>query len=180
MPLPLSRVPSKIMQSWSIAAPRESHWRAATCSQMCAEADDWYLQASFATDAERERRLALAQERDCAPHRCGWSTPVAAGSAQEADLKALCAGADGHQRQWSAVLKEDNGILRYVFEPGQTCFVANSHRLPLERLEIFSKRRGDQFVHLGNRRVYDRPDQWVDDFATNLDDWRRVQNGGNQ
>jgi hypothetical protein len=55
-----------------------------------------------------------------------------------------------------------------VFEPGQACFKASQHRARLDRPPLYLVRDGD---HRGNprgtkARLFQRPDQWVDDFAT--------------
>lgn len=177
---PAPRVGAQHMQTWNISSPRDSHWRHATCAEMCAEADDWRLQASFAADdVERARRLEMADKRDCLPHRCGWSTPVGIDSADEDEVKRYLTGAKDGQRRSALVLPGAGpGLVQYVFQPGQACFNLSAHRLPLERPEFFLRRRGDWRAHLGGTRQYDRPDQWVDDMSHNLDDWRRVQDGG--
>lgn len=61
-----------------------------------------------------------------------------------------------------------DGQTYLVFEAGQPCFKASTHRAPIGRAPLFLVRDGD---YRGNprrtpTRRYDRPDQWVDDFAT--------------
>jgi hypothetical protein len=55
-----------------------------------------------------------------------------------------------------------------VFEAGQPCFKASQHRARIDRAPLYVVRDGD---HRGNprgtkARLFQRPDQWVDDFAT--------------
>jgi hypothetical protein len=55
-----------------------------------------------------------------------------------------------------------------VFEAGQPCFKAPQHRARIDRAPLYVVRDGD---HRGNprgtkARLFQRPDQWVDDFAT--------------
>jgi hypothetical protein len=55
-----------------------------------------------------------------------------------------------------------------VFEAGQPCFKASEHRARIDRPPLYVVRDGD---HRGNprgtkARLFQRADQWVDDFAT--------------
>jgi hypothetical protein len=56
-----------------------------------------------------------------------------------------------------------------VFEPGQVCFQASSHRLSLERPEFYYAGRGD-YRSFSNRRAtkFQRPEDWVDSSANHL------------
>ena len=68
------------------------------------------------------------------------------------------------------------GLTDFTFEPGQRCFA--SHKVPLERPELYVVRAGD---HRGNPtgevRKHSGPDSWVDDFATHQERIARIVNG---
>lgn len=58
----------------------------------------------------------------------------------------------------------ENGLTSFTFEPGQTCFT--EHEVPLGKPELYVVRRGDATHDLGERRLHQRAEDWVEDFAT--------------
>lgn len=100
-------------------------------------------------------RPASCDEVDCPPYLKGWVTVVPATSPQAEYIRHL----SGRQFKESG---DEAGLARFEFEAGQTCFGSDKHRLPLEKLPIFSlTRRHD-------RRVLE-PDEWVESFQETLD-----------
>jgi len=109
-------------------------------------------------------RKATCEEVGCDQYRQGWRVHV---QALPPDL--LHAARTSGRRYREEHVAEGQTYL--VFEPGQPCFKAETHRAPIGRPPLFLVREGD---HRGNprgtpTRLYDRPDQWVDDFATHQD-----------
>lgn len=119
-------------------------------------------------------RAATCDEVACPAYQNGWDTHV-----NEADQLG--------QRQAHYIRREakrsftearrPDGLTTFSFPPGQVCF--RQHRTRIEREELFLMRTGD---HRGSpdgvRRSYDRPDQWVDDFAEHQDAISRLNQRG--
>jgi hypothetical protein len=105
-------------------------------------------------------RPATCAEVDCPHYLHGWKTIVPADS----DLSKLIRHSG---RRFS--YQSDGKLITYVFEAGQPCFRASQHLVRLDREEIFLARSGDWRADLGDRYVYERPDQWTDDFANHQD-----------
>lgn len=104
-------------------------------------------------------RPGTCEEVDCQPHQFGWATTVPRGSQDEAVIRS--AG-----RSFSEERIGD-GFIKFTFPPGQPCFRASTHQVPLERPWIYLVRDGDW---RGNPRgtqayVHKRGGDWVDDFA---------------
>ena len=107
-------------------------------------------------------RSATCAEVQCQPHLSGWVTKVLAGSPDEQLLR------QARRNLWSRVEAAPDGFLNYHFTAGVKCLGAVRHRIRIDRPELFVLRDGD-WRWLGEPRVFDRSDQWVDHFATRLD-----------
>jgi hypothetical protein len=106
-------------------------------------------------------RQATCEEYGCDHYHQGWRVHV---EALTPDLL-HAAKASGRRYREEQVAE---GQTYLIFEAGQPCFRAATHRLPIGRPPLFLVKGGDW---RGNprgtqTRRYDRPDQWVDDFAT--------------
>lgn len=119
-------------------------------------------------------REATCEEVDCPAYINGWSTHV--------DEATPLGEKQAHYIRREAKRsftesKRPDGLTTFEFKSGQTCF--RQHKARVEREELFVRRTGD---HRGSpdgfRRVYDRPDQWVDDFATHQDEIARHNQRG--
>lgn len=119
-------------------------------------------------------RVATCEEVDCPALERGWTTTV--------DEQTNLGKKQAHyiRREAKRSFTEEKlptGLTAFRFKPGQTCF--RQHKTRVEREEIFVRRDGDW---RGNptqaRRRYDRPDQWVDDFATHQEDIARHHERG--
>lgn len=136
---PPRRLGPEAYKTFGIASPRATHWRPATCGEV-----------------------------DCAANangfrvRCDLRTQLGVDQARYIRDKA--------GRHYTHEFSDEGRVITFTFPAGQRCFVA--HQLPLGRPALFVVRNGD---HRGSgrrpleRRQYDRPDQWVDDFATHQD-----------
>lgn len=124
---------------------------------------------------ETHTRPASCAEVECGAHVHGWRTTVLAGSDDDAFLRQAARGEhDGHRRHFVEIPQGD-GMVQFVFHPGQTCFRVSTHRVDLERPALFLRRDGDWRAHLGGERVYDRPDQFVDDLYSHTDSIRHLK-----
>jgi len=139
---PPRRLGPELYKTFGIANPGATHWRTATCAEVgCA------TQASgFRVTCDLRTELGVRQARYV--RDTAWE----------------------RKQPFRHVWTEENKVIVFIFEPGQECFI--THRLPVGRPALFVTRNGD---HRGpgrrplERRRYDRPDQWVDDFATHQD-----------
>ena len=107
-------------------------------------------------------RPATCEEVDCVNHLQGWvskideSTPL--GQQQAAFIRA-----DRSRRH-----TEERGpdqLTWFRFPAGQDCFQTDQHQIRNSRPPLFIVRGGDWRAQTSPARVYDRDDQWVDDFA---------------
>jgi hypothetical protein len=108
-------------------------------------------------------RPATCEEADCEQYANGWRVRVEGLSPE--DLHAIRTSG----RQFHSVDVAE-GETWLVFEPGQPCFKAAAHKVPLGRPELYVVRGGDW---RGNPRheikQHQRAEDWVDHFATHQD-----------
>lgn len=103
-------------------------------------------------------RSASCEETDCEAYLNGWVTRAA--TEEQADYIRRHSG-----RTFVVV-----GPNTFKFAPGQTCFAAADHRVPLEREGIYVARDGDWRGNpTGRSRTHVRPADWVDEFAEHQD-----------
>ena len=113
-------------------------------------------------------RPATCHEVDCVKHQRGWRQII--------DIKTV----DGQKtaywirmhsgRSFTVQRTQTDGVLAFLFPPGQHCFT--QHEVRLERPDVFLTRHGNPLMPIQrtNPRQY-RPDQWVEQFA---DDTSRI------
>lgn len=66
-----------------------------------------------------------------------------------------------------------------VFEPGQSCFQASTHVVPLDRPEFYFAGRGDYRSFSTKKAAkFDRPEHWTESFSEHLDHIRTEINKG--
>lgn len=123
-----------------------------------------YKTWSMVSPIETHMRQATCEEVGCDHYTQGWRVHL------EALTPELQHAARTSGRKYTEQHVAE-GQTYLVFEPGQPCFKAATHRAPIGRPPLFLVRDGD---YRGNprrtpTRRYDRPDQWVDDFATHQD-----------
>jgi hypothetical protein len=149
---PLNRItptlPAAAFRSFSILKPAETHTRPATC-----------------------------READCEAYRSGWVTIAPEG--ERADyVRTLAQVAPGRDHRWSfSEVPAGAGLVEFRFPAGQPCLRYWTHRVSLDRPELYVVRGGDWRRYTPPARRYDRADQWVDDFATGQARLARLING---
>lgn len=76
--------------------------------------------------------------------------------------------------------RDDAGLTVFTFEPGQRCFASDSHKLPLERPELYLTRPGDWRGNPTGERPYQhtKPEFWVEDFSINQDNLKSRMDRG--
>ncbi len=105
-------------------------------------------------------RKATCEEVNCSAYLSGWTI-------KKSDLDdKLMHVVKESGRHYAEKTLELGGDIYLVFPPGQACFNAEMHRVPLNRPEFFFAGRGDYrtFSPRAAHR-YDRADQWQHDFA---------------
>lgn len=115
-------------------------------------------------------RPASCEEVDCQAWRNGWVTRVPAGSELAEEARSL-------RGTYHFTETREGGEAVFTFPPGQPCFRAGEHRVPLERDPVFLVRAGVPGIPLGTRRVHTRPEHWVEDMQESLDRTRRRVEG---
>lgn len=91
----------------------------------------------------------------------GWVTTVPPDSDQAAWIRG------GSGRKFAETRSED-GFAVFTFLPGQDCFASASHRVSLQRPQIYSERSGDWRWNPRDTRILTAAD-WVDSFANHQD-----------
>lgn len=120
-----------------------------------------YQTFQIAVPLETHWRPATCEEVDCEQYRNGWRVRVQGLS--ESDVYAI---ANSGRKFTRLDVAETETWL--VFEPGQSCFRASEHRLPLGRPELFVVRDGDWRGNpTGNVYQHKRAEDWVDQFSVN-------------
>jgi len=108
-------------------------------------------------------RKATCAEADCPHHLQGWQSVI--------DERTELGQRQAHyiRKQSGRRFREDQhsvGMTVFTFEPGQTCFASDDHRVRLDKPELFVVRDGDWRGNpTGRRRQHARPEDWVDDFG---------------
>lgn len=129
----------ELFRTFGIVSPLATHWRPATCAEV-----------------------------DCSAHAYGFQVTCDLRTQLGVDQARYIRDKAG--RAFTHRFTDDGRVIKFTFPAGQRCFVA--HRLPLGRPALFVVHNGD---HRGagrrpvDGRRYDRPDQWVDDFAGHQD-----------
>lgn len=113
-------------------------------------------------------RAAYCEEVACAGYTQGWVTTVDLSTELGKRQFAYCRA--DRSRSFSMQRPALN-LVKFVYAPGNRCFKADTHRLPLERPALFYVAGGD---YRGNPRgiptqVHQRPQDWAEDFATHQD-----------
>lgn len=117
-------------------------------------------------------RRATCEEVQCGAFLRGWRTTVAYGS-DKAEYIRKHSG-----RRFTET--RDEVLAVFEFEPGQQCFAASEHRLPLERDPIFRVRDGDRRGNPSGRVItFPGARDFVDDFAENMQSVAEMHQKGN-
>ncbi len=112
-------------------------------------------------------RQATCEEIECDAWRNGWKTIVPMNSEAAQYIRSGTSG-----RRYSEVTRIDSTMREFIFEPGQKCFAADKHRVPLEREPIFIKRVG-----ASGRMLHANAEDWRDDMSEQLDRIKEQREG---
>jgi len=106
-------------------------------------------------------RRATCEEADCQAWRHGWRTTVEADSPQANYIRSR----SGRRFIES---RDEGGLAVFEFWPGQPCFAASEHRVPIEREPLYVVRTGTSAVAAGEARRHTRGADWVENFSEEL------------
>lgn len=118
-------------------------------------------------------RPATCEEVNCDHFLNGWQVRVEGLSARQEHAARNC----GRRFEELSVAEGETWL---VFEAGQPCFYATEHRGPLARPPLYVVRDGDRRGNpLGTKaRLHQKPDFWVEDFATHQQTLAAAQQRG--
>lgn len=113
-------------------------------------------------------RAATCEEIDCDAYRCGWVSTFDLSTDLGQRQYAFCKA--DRSRAYSMQRPAEN-LVKFVYAPGNRCFQAGDHRVPLERPVRLYVAEGDW---RGNPRripvrVHQRAEDWTEDFAIHQD-----------
>lgn len=106
-------------------------------------------------------RQATCAEANCEQWRNGWSTVVDTSTPLGRDQADYIRTQSGRRYREA---KTPAGWTQFDFPAGQRCFASDKHRVQAERQPLHIVRAGSTVQPVGRPRVYERPDQWADDF----------------
>jgi hypothetical protein len=114
-------------------------------------------------------RVMTCAEWECDAHLRGWETVADEGTDLGRRQAAYIRGASGRR---FAEDRDEAGLTRFTFAPGQRCF--EEHRGRNSRPERYLVVGGDWRGNpTGERREHKNPDLWVEDFAGHQERLRR-------
>jgi hypothetical protein len=121
----------------------------------------FYKTYAVVTPLSSHFRRGTCAEVGCEPYLKGWRTRV-----EGLPPEMLHDARNSGRRYTEQHVAEGETWL--VFEAGQPCFRAETHRTRIDRAPLYVVREGD---HRGNprgtkARLHQQPDNWLDDFAT--------------
>ncbi|MFF5842114.1 hypothetical protein ACFY74_11675 [Streptomyces massasporeus] len=121
---------------------------------------EMYKSYAMVSPLSTHTRQATCEEVGCDQYRRGWRVRV---ESLTPDL--LHAARTSGRKYTEQSVAEGETYL--VFEAGQACFKASTHRAPIGRQPLYLVRDGD---HRGNprgtkARLHQRAEDWVEDFA---------------
>lgn len=109
-------------------------------------------------------RPASCEEVQCADYLGGWKV-ILDGVLVTAQLEHAARTSGRHFHE----VTEENGTRALVFEAGQPCFRAGTHRVSLEREALFIRRNGDFRTPRSATTRFKRAEDWRDDFGEHQD-----------
>lgn len=110
-------------------------------------------------------RAATCEEVGCQAFSSGWVSTFDLGTELGAKQYAYCR--QDKTRSFSAQ-RAGTTLIKLVYGPGNRCFQAGDHRLPLERPGRFYVADGD-FRAKTVARVHASAENWVEDFSEHQD-----------
>ena len=119
-----------------------------------------YQSFSIKAPVSTHWRAASCAEFGCPKYLGGWRVRV-----EGLSPELLHAARTSGRRHVERSVAEGETWL--VFEAGQSCFQASTHRVRVERPELFLVRGGDWRQSFGETRRHTRPEHWVEEFQEN-------------
>lgn len=113
-------------------------------------------------------RKCTCEEFGCVAWRNGWRIHC------EAISRELLQAATHSGRHYT-VVKIVEGETYLEFSAGQPCFVSDTHKIRLDRQEIYVARSWRGLPSNG-RNTKHTPESWLDDFSTNQDKLNSIIN----
>jgi hypothetical protein len=111
---------------------------------------------------DTHQRRASCAEVECKATRLGWESFIDESTSlgqRQAEYIRRRSGRGFRET------RNEFGITVFTFPPGQSCF--SEHHVSVERPEFFIVRDGDWRGNpTGRVRLHDRPEHWVEDFAS--------------
>lgn len=133
-------LPAEAVKTYRIVAPLRTHWRPATCEEVA-----------------------------CEHYLCGWQTILDESTEQGQYLASIIRNDLRRTHIW-AEDREPTGLTCFTFPPGQSCVRASTHRIRVEREELFLVTGGDWRGNpRGENRVHKNMDHWLEDFGEHQD-----------
>lgn len=127
---------------------------------------------AIASPISTHYRDGTCEEAGCLAHQHGWQTNVdestELGQRQAHYIRKLSGRRFTERRT-------ELGLTAFTFEAGQKCFA--THKVPLERPELYLVHGGDWRGRIGPVHRHSGPDAWVNDFGEHQDRIARVVNG---
>lgn len=117
-------------------------------------------------------RDGTCDEAGCLAQRYGWKTPVDE-STEFGQRQAYYIRAQSGRRFTEE--RTAAGLTEFTFEAGQKCFA--THKIPLERPELYVVRGGDFRGNPTGEVRHHTPDSWTNDFGEHQDRIARIVNG---
>lgn len=142
-------LPPHMMQTYATAAPPATHWRPASCEEIACV----HWREGWATVVDERTDLGLGQAAYIRSEFHDSAKP----------------GRPAAGERWYTESRTPEGLTAFLFGPGQRCFAASEHRVPLERPALFLVRRGDWRGNLGLIRRHRTGAEWVEDLHDTTD-----------
>jgi hypothetical protein len=140
-------LPVERMQTYTIASPKQTHRRPATCEEVgCKDFLSGFIVRLARTDMDR---ITLMHH--------GSQGLV-----------------DGLKRHYVETTSVGDAERTFYFEAGTPCWNATKHTVSLDRPEFYLVRGGDQRANTGLIRRHTQPEHWVEDMQENFDKLRKV------
>ncbi|MGA5435481.1 hypothetical protein ACPCIZ_12905 [Streptomyces cellulosae] len=117
-------------------------------------------------------RKATCEESGCQAYTHGWRVR------KETLTPELLHTATTSGRKYTE-LNVGPGETYLVYEAGQSCFAQATHRVPLDRPELYIVRGGDWRGNpRGESRVHTKPEHWLEDLHEHTDRINKLIQGG--
>ena len=121
-----------------------------------------YMTWAIASPESTHWRPATCEEFDCQWHREGWVTLVDTTTPQ-GQMQADWIRRESGRRFRAEPLPA--GQVRFTFEAGQTCFGHRTHKIRVDREEVFLRLGGHYQARHTDRLVHSGATPWRDEFG---------------